>query len=577
MDADNSTLPFADLEAHAQLTPKHPALAVLLSSFAVATVWGNTLVILAVICRQNLHTPTGYLVLSLAVADLIVGLGVMPLNVVFEMYDHVWLFSLAACDLWHSLDVLASTSSIWNLCVIAVDRCLAVTDPLNYPELISVHRVGACIAVVWIGSALISFPAVAWWRTASPELYVRSDRCPFTDDTGYLVFSSLLSFYVPLLIIVGAYGRVYTIASKHQQSLLEGRQPLPCNPSIYIRVHRGGRNTSTTSSPVSNNNSLISDQTSIQTISSTKTATSLISCHQSLPSSWPNQTDSSGQPATVSMATALRKVSRHNYGSYQNLPPPLISTNSSPIPTTASSSTRTSRSDSAFSYHSRRSRISLGSSMDSSSLGESKRRRKPRPSLLLRLLAKESKAAKTLGIVVGKSFGVTSLCAILMQVPFSGAFIACWLPFFVVNVLSGACGERCYFNSNSGGFRLTFTVVTWLGHCNSFLNPIIYTCFNREFRDAFAYVLFCGRWTRRGRAYARRRQLHRQLTTTGEQSFCAKKGLAKAIEGGLRVIVPQATNAEAVVISTNVTLTEEREIEDDGTALDTTSDQDRVM
>uniref|UniRef100_A0A1I7T5J5 G_PROTEIN_RECEP_F1_2 domain-containing protein n=1 Tax=Caenorhabditis tropicalis TaxID=1561998 RepID=A0A1I7T5J5_9PELO len=41
------------------------------------------------------------------------------------MANHSWLFGLPMCDIFHAMDILASTASIWNLCVISLDRCLA--------------------------------------------------------------------------------------------------------------------------------------------------------------------------------------------------------------------------------------------------------------------------------------------------------------------------------------------------------------------------------------------------------------------------------------------------------------------
>jgi hypothetical protein len=57
-----------------------------------------------------------------------------------------------------------------------------------------------------------------------------------------------------------------------------------------------------------------------------------------------------------------------------------------------------------------------------------------------------------------------------------GVFIACWLPFFVTNLLSAFC-QSCIHNPER-----VVTVVTWLGWINSGMNPVIYACWSRDFR-----------------------------------------------------------------------------------------------
>ena len=74
----------------------------------------------------------------------------------------------------------------------------------------------------------------------------------------------------------------------------------------------------------------------------------------------------------------------------------------------------------------------------------------------------ETKAAKTLGIIVG-------------------GFICCWMPFFTMYVIRAFC-EKCIPS-------VLFSVLFWLGYCNSAINPCIYALFSKDFRFAFQKIL----------------------------------------------------------------------------------------
>lgn len=62
-----------------------------------------------------------------------------------------------------------------------------------------------------------------------------------------------------------------------------------------------------------------------------------------------------------------------------------------------------------------------------------------------------------------------------------GVFLICWVPFFCVNIVAAFC-KTCI-----GG--QTFKILSWLGYSNSAFNPIIYSIFNTEFREAFKRIL----------------------------------------------------------------------------------------
>ncbi|KAG7252314.1 hypothetical protein CRUP_010987, partial [Coryphaenoides rupestris] len=98
-------------------SPPYNFYAVLLVLLIFCVVFGNVLVCVAVWGERTLQTTTNYLIVSLAVSDLLLATLVMPWGVVGE-----WGFSLLHCDLLLTLDVMMCTASILNLCAISIDR-----------------------------------------------------------------------------------------------------------------------------------------------------------------------------------------------------------------------------------------------------------------------------------------------------------------------------------------------------------------------------------------------------------------------------------------------------------------------
>lgn len=66
-----------------------------------------------------------------------------------------------------------------------------------------------------------------------------------------------------------------------------------------------------------------------------------------------------------------------------------------------------------------------------------------------------------------------------------GAFVACWLPYFILFTVLGLKEHTDPYNVPE------YSIVLWLGYTNSALNPILYAALNRDFRSAYSRLLRC--------------------------------------------------------------------------------------
>ncbi|XP_032159115.1 5-hydroxytryptamine receptor 1D [Mustela erminea] len=332
------------------------SLALLLSIITVATALSNAFVLTTIFLTRKLHTPANYLIGSLAMTDLLVSILVMPISIAYTT-TRTWSFGQILCDIWLSSDITCCTASILHLCVIALDRYWAITDALEYSKRRTAGRAAAMIATVWVISICISIPPLFWRQAKAHE--EMSDCLVNTSQISYTIYSTCGAFYIPSVLLIILYGRIYVAA----------RNRILNPPSLYGKRF---------------------------------TTAQLI-------------TGSAGS-SLCSLSPSLHEGHTHTAGSALFF-----------------NHVKIKLADSVL----ERKRISA---------------------------ARERKATKTLGIILG-------------------AFIICWLPFFVASLVLPICRDSCWLHP------AVFDFFTWLGYLNSLINPIIYTVFNKEFRHAFQKVV----------------------------------------------------------------------------------------
>ncbi|XP_030576679.1 trace amine-associated receptor 1-like [Archocentrus centrarchus] len=184
-----------------------------LVSLSVTAICGNLLVIIAVIYFKQLQTPTNSLIISLAVADLLVGILVFPLSMAFSLSSclyHEGLF----CKVRSSFDISLSTCSILNLCCISVDRYYAICQPLTYQTKISHHVVVIMILVSWGVSGIIGISVtIAGLNNGECE-----ESC-LIDVLIENAVGPILSFYLPVITMLCIYLKIFCVAQRQARSI----------------------------------------------------------------------------------------------------------------------------------------------------------------------------------------------------------------------------------------------------------------------------------------------------------------------------------------------------------------------
>ncbi|XP_077594215.1 5-hydroxytryptamine (serotonin) receptor 1A b [Stigmatopora nigra] len=186
----------------------------LLVALILCAIFGNACVVAAIALERSLQNVANYLIGSLAVTDLMVSVLVLPMAALYQVLNR-WTLGQIPCEIFISLDVLCCTSSILHLCAIALDRYWAITEPIEYLNKRTPRRAAILIGVTWLVGFSISVPPMLIMRSQPNN--VEEDRknpmqCKIRQDLWYTIYSTFGAFYIPLMLMLVLYGRIFKAA-----------------------------------------------------------------------------------------------------------------------------------------------------------------------------------------------------------------------------------------------------------------------------------------------------------------------------------------------------------------------------
>ncbi|XP_035276509.1 trace amine-associated receptor 13c-like [Anguilla anguilla] len=212
----------------------------------IFTVLGNLVVIISITHFKRLHTPTNILVMSLAVADMLLGMLVMPFSMVRSVAG-CWYFGEVFCQLHSSFDMFLATVSIFHLICIAIDRHEAVCNPLHYSRRITIPIAFLMSTLSWSIAAAYSYGLLySKADEKGVEDYIASIHClgscfPFVLSFNALwgVLDSLIAFFVPCVIMMGLYAKIYLVAREHARKIEGMNNKRPVNEENRNKLSQG--------------------------------------------------------------------------------------------------------------------------------------------------------------------------------------------------------------------------------------------------------------------------------------------------------------------------------------------------
>lgn len=178
------------------------------------SLFGNAMVVRVVHKNRRMRTITNYLIINMALADLLTTVfNMLPTTYwIFEGLD-VWAVGgwvgEALCKLLNFSQSLSISVSVFTLCAIAFDRFFAIFRPLKR---VITFRVAKCIiAASWLSSIIVSGPQLYVLTTAGEKgvaQCVENWGPPFDEATAprdYTIALFFLLYALPLTVIASLY------------------------------------------------------------------------------------------------------------------------------------------------------------------------------------------------------------------------------------------------------------------------------------------------------------------------------------------------------------------------------------
>lgn len=188
---------------------------------AMTIILANFLVLSSIYTNYRLRCPTCYLILSLSLADLLVGFFSIPIRI-SELLPYQWSRQFVWCKMALSLNLFSLSASLLNLLAVTADRFLAISFSLKYGTMITNNRTCVIITAVWLVAFVASFLPMFGIGTEPMEIYrIQHHLCRYGDvmERKYMALFFVLICAIPTFVITAAYFKMFVLARNQERKI----------------------------------------------------------------------------------------------------------------------------------------------------------------------------------------------------------------------------------------------------------------------------------------------------------------------------------------------------------------------
>ncbi|XP_020622277.1 neuropeptide Y receptor type 1-like [Orbicella faveolata] len=187
--------------------------------FILVSLVGNGGFLVLFVLLRKVRQAVGMFILSLAVADLIFPLIVMPIHFDY-LISGTWQRGTSLCQLRIFAYLVAASASVLSYCGVTVERYIRIIFPLRYRAVENAKCVFAAVALLWLyalsSSSFIFTDFLDESHHDTPPRGVCSHALP----RRLFLTLFLLTYCVPLAVILFIYFHILQISRKQRRKIV---------------------------------------------------------------------------------------------------------------------------------------------------------------------------------------------------------------------------------------------------------------------------------------------------------------------------------------------------------------------